>query len=174
MNLVTDGLPALALGFEPPERDVMRRPPYPPNESIFARGLGSHILWAGPLMGLIALMTGFIFWQAEDEVWQTMLFTVLTLGQMFHVMAIRLDRESLFTRGPYTNRPLFWAVVATIVLQGALIYVPFLQDLFELQPLDYWHILVAFALASIIFWVIEAQKWVLRWRDRSSGVTQDA
>ncbi len=170
MNLVTDGLPALALGFEPPERDVMRRPPYPPRESIFARGLGSHVLWAGPLMGAIALMTGFVFWQAGDEVWQTMLFTVLTLGQMFHVMAIRLDRESLFTRGPYTNPYLFWAVIATILLQGALIYVPFLQNLFELQPLDLWHILLAFALSSIIFWVIEVQKWVLRWRERSSGV----
>ena len=136
MNLVTDGLPALALGFEPPEQDAMRRPPHPPNESIFARGLGTHILWAGPLMGVVALMTGFVFWQAGDEVWQTMLFTVLTLGQMFHVMAIRLERESLFTRGPYTNPYLFWAVIATIVLQGALIYVPFLQDLFELQALD--------------------------------------
>ncbi len=170
MNLVTDGLPALALGFEPPEQDAMGRPPHPPNESIFARGLGTHILWAGPLMGVVALMTGFVFWNAGDEVWQTMLFTVLTLGQMFHVMAIRLERESLFTRGPYTNPYLFWAVIATIVLQGALIYVPFLQDLFELQALDLWHILMAFALASIIFWVIEVQKWVLRRRDRSSGV----
>ena len=172
MNLVTDGLPALALGFEPPEQDAMGRPPHPPNESIFARGLGTHILWAGPLMGVVALMTGFVFWNAGDEVWQTMLFTVLTLGQMFHVMAIRLERESLFTRGPYTNPYLFWAVIATIVLQGALIYVPFLQDLFELKALDYWHILMAFALASTIFWVIEVQKWVLRRRDRSSGVAR--
>jgi P-type Ca2+ transporter type 2C len=168
MNLVTDGLPGLALGFEPPEQDTMRRPPYPPNESIFARGLGSHILWAGPLMGLVALMTGFVLWSAGDDVWQTMLFTVLTLSQMFHVMAIRLERESLFTRGPYTNPHLFWAVIATIILQGALIYVPFLRDLFELKPLDYRQVLVAFALASIIFWVIELQKWVLRWRNRSS------
>jgi Ca2+-transporting ATPase len=174
MNLVTDGLPALALGFELPERDVMGRPPHPPGESIFARGLGSHILWAGPLMGIIALGTGFVFWRAGDEVWQTMLFTVLTLGQMFHVMAIRLDRESLFTRGPYTNPYLFWAVLATILLQGALIYVPFLQDLFQLQALNLWHILMAFALSSIIFWVIEVQKWVLRWRERSSGVAQSA
>ena len=125
-------------------------------------------------MGAIALMTGFVFWRAGDEVWQTMLFTVLTLGQMFHVMAIRLDRESLFTRGPYTNPYLFWAVLATILLQGALIYVPFLQDLFQLQALNLWHILVAFALSSIIFWVIEVQKWVLRWRERSSGVAQSA
>ncbi len=58
MNLVTDGLPGLALGFEPPEPNVMDRRPNRPNESIFARGLGTHIMWAGPLMGIIALVTG--------------------------------------------------------------------------------------------------------------------
>jgi len=174
MNLVTDGLPALALGFEPPERDVMRRPPHPPGESIFARGLGTHILWAGPLMGGIALMTGFVFWQAGDDTWQTMLFTVLTISQMFHVMAIRLDRESLFAVGPYSNRALFWAVIATLVLQAALIYVPFLQGLFETRALDLWHVLIAFALSSVIFWVIEIQKWALRWREQSTGAAQRA
>jgi Ca2+-transporting ATPase len=174
MNLVTDGLPALALGFEPPERDVMRRPPHPPGESIFSRGLGTHILWAGPLMGAIALMTGFVFWRAGDDTWQTMLFTVLTISQMFHVMAIRLDRESLFAAGPYSNRALFWAVIATLVLQGGLIYVPFLQGLFETRALDLWHLLIAFALSSVIFWVIEIQKWVLRWRERSTGAAQHA
>ena len=91
-----------------------------------------------------------------------MLFTVLTLAQMFHVMAIRLDRESLFARGPYTNPTLFWAVIATLLLQGALIYVPGLRDVFELKPLEYWHLLVALALASIIFWTVEAEKWALR------------
>jgi Ca2+-transporting ATPase len=96
-----------------------------------------------------------------------MLFTVLTLAQMFHVMAIRLDRESLFARGPYTNPTLFWAVVATMLLQGALIYVPGLQHVFELRPLEYWHLLVALALASIIFWTVETEKWVQRRRERT-------
>jgi Ca2+-transporting ATPase len=169
MNLVTDGLPALALGFEPPESDVMRRPPYRPGESIFARGLGTHILWAGPLMGLVALMTGFVLWRAGDDTWQTMLFTVMTISQMFHVMAIHSDRASVFTEGPYSNRALFWAVTATLVLQVALIYVPFMQGLFETQALDVWHILIAVALSSVIFWVIEIQKWVLRRRERATG-----
>ncbi len=167
MNLVTDGLPGLALGFEPPERDVMKRRPHPPNESIFARGLGSHILWAGPFMGMVALITGWFYWRAGDADWQTMLFTVLTLEQMFHVMAIRLDRESLFVVGPLSNRLLFGAVILTLALQFALIYVPFLQDIFGTQALSLSHILIAFALASSIFWVIEAQKWVERRRDRA-------
>ncbi|NLT36327.1 MAG: cation-translocating P-type ATPase [Gaiellales bacterium] len=166
MNLVTDGLPGLALGFEPPEKDVMKRRPHPPNESIFARGLGSHILWAGPFMGMVALIVGWFYWRAGDEDWQTMLFTVLTLEQMFHVMAIRLDRESLFVEGPLSNRLLFGAVILTLALQFALIYVPFLQNIFGTRPLSLSHILIAFALATMIFWVIEIQKWVERRRDR--------
>ena len=166
MNLVTDGLPGLALGFEPPESDVMHRRPHPPRESIFARGLGTHIMWAGPLMGVIALMAGWVYWRAGDETWQTMLFTVLTISQMFHVMAIRLDRDSLFKAGPFSNRLLFGAVMITILLQFALVYVPFMQGVFGTQALSVSHILIAFALSSIIFWVIEAQKWVIRHTDR--------
>ncbi len=162
MNLVTDGLPGLALGFEPPERGIMQRPPHPPSESIFARGLGTHILWAGPLMGIIALVTGWAYWRAGDEAWQTMLFTVLTLSQMFHVLAIRQERQSLFRAGLLSNPLLLGAVVLTILLQFALVYVPLLQDVFGTQALDWSHILVAFALSTTIFWVIEIQKWISR------------
>lgn len=165
MNLVTDGLPGLALGFEPPEENVMNRPPYPPNENVFARGLGIHILWAGPLMGMVALLTGWFYWRAGDPDWRTMLFTVLTLSQMFHVMAIRLDRESLFTVGPLSNPLLFGAVILTLLLQFALIYLPFLQDIFGTTALSVSHLLIAFALSSIIFWVVEGHKWLIRKRE---------
>ena len=164
MNLVTDGLPGLALGFEPPERNVMKRPPHPPNESIFARGLGSHIMWAGPLMGLIALFTGWFYWRAGDGSWQTMLFTVMTISQMFHVLAIRLDRESLFTATPRSNPLLYGAVLVTLLLQFALVYVPFLQDVFGTQALSAREMLIAFAISSAILWVIEVQKLVIRRR----------
>jgi P-type Ca2+ transporter type 2C len=166
MNLVTDGLPGLALGFEPPEPHVMDRRPNRPNESIFARGLGTHIMWAGPLMGIIALVTGWLYWRAGDEAWQTMVFTVLTLSQMGHVLAIRQERESLFRTGLLSNRLLFGAVMLTTLLQFALLYVPFLQDVFGTQNLDVTHILIAVALSTLIFWVIEIQKWVLRVRER--------
>ncbi len=168
MNLVTDGLPGLALGFEPAEPNVMQRRPNPPNESIFARGLGTHILWAGPFMGLIALLTGWAYWQAGDESWQTMLFTVLTLSQMGHVLAIHQERRSLFGAGFLTNPLLLYAVLVTILLQFALLYVPFLQDVFGTQALDFTHIVAAFALSTIIFWVIEGQKLVWRLRERRS------
>ncbi len=165
MNLVTDGLPGLALGFEPPERGLMRRPPHPPGESIFARGLGTHVLWAGPLMGVVALVTGWAYWRAGDEAWQTMVFTVLTISQMFHVLAIRQERESLFRTGLLSNPLLLGAVLLTILLQFALVYVPALQQIFHTVSLDWTHILVAFALSTVIFWVIETQKWAKRRRE---------
>ncbi len=171
MNLVTDGLPGLALGFEPPEAKVMQRPPHPPAEGIFARGLGTHIMWAGPLMGLIALAAGWAYWDAGDEAWQTMLFTVLTISQMFHVMAIRQERESLFRAGLLSNRLLLGAVLLTILLQFALIYVPFLQDVFGLVALDLTHVVIAFVISSAIFWLIEGQKWVSRIRERRAAAS---
>jgi Ca2+-transporting ATPase len=172
MNLVTDGLPGLALGFEPAEPDVMRRRPNPPSESIFARGLGSHILWAGPLMGVVALLTGWVYWQADDDSWQTMLFTVLTLSQMAHVLAIHQERRSVFGRGFLTNRLLLVAVLVTILLQFALLYIPVLQDVFGTQALDLTHLLIAFALSTVILWVIEVQKVVWRIQGRR-GQTKD-
>jgi len=170
MNLVTDGLPGLALGFEPPERRVMQRPPHPPSEGIFSRGLGSHIMWAGPLMGVIALIAGWLYWRAGDEAWQTMLFTVLTISQMFHLLARRQERESLFKIGLFSNKLLLGAVILTILLQFALIYVPFLQNIFDLQALDLSHIVIAFVISSAIFWLIEAQKLFARRRERRRGL----
>jgi Ca2+-transporting ATPase len=82
INLLTDGLPALALSVEPAERDVMRRPPYRPEESILGRGMGWHIIWVGLLMGLLSLGTGFQYWHDGSTAWQTMVFTVLTFSQL--------------------------------------------------------------------------------------------
>ena len=164
MNLVTDGVPGLALGFEPAEAQVMERPPHRPNESIFARGLGSHILWAGPFMGVVALLVGWFYKRAGVESWQTMLFTVLTVEQMFHVLAIRLDRESLFTTSLRSNPLIYGAVLVTLVLQFALLYAPPLQDVFGTRPLGLAQVLIAIAVSSAILWIIEIQKLVERRR----------
>jgi len=95
-----------------------------------------------------------------------MLFTVLTFAQLFHVMAIRSDRESLFARGPYSNPVLFWAVLGTMLLQIALTYLPGLRGVFDLEPLAYWEMLLALGSASLIFWAIETVKWATRMRER--------
>jgi P-type Ca2+ transporter type 2C len=166
MNLVTDGLPALALGVEPPESDIMRRPPHPPNESIFARGLGRHILWVGILMGCLSIAVGYWYWRSHATSWQTMLFTTLTLTQMAHVLAIRSERVSLFHIGLLSNKPLLAAVILTVLLQLALIYVPALQILFHTVPLSASDLVIIAAVAAVLFGAVELEKWKFRRSDR--------
>jgi Ca2+-transporting ATPase len=162
INLVTDGLPALAVSAEPAERGTMRRPPRPPGESVFARGLGRHILWVGALMALVSLATGVWYSQVEPEIWQTMLFTTLTLSQLAHVMAIRAGDESLFRVGLLSNKPLLGAVAITFVLQLVAIYTPFFQGFLETEALPLADLAIAVALSTIIFWAVEVEKWLIR------------
>ncbi|HET7213035.1 MAG TPA: HAD-IC family P-type ATPase, partial [Terriglobia bacterium] len=168
MNLVTDGLPALALAVEPPESDAMRRPPRPPGESMFARGMGRQIVWLGVLMGLLSLAVGYGYWHANDVAWQTMVFTTLTLSQMANVMAIRSERRSLFEIGLTSNMPLLGAVALTVILQLALIYVPFLQSIFKTVMLPIPDLLLALVVSSLIFWAVELEKWFLRRRTKAA------
>ncbi|HZX47659.1 MAG TPA: cation-translocating P-type ATPase, partial [Nitrospirota bacterium] len=136
INLVTDGLPGLALTAEPAEKDVMKRHPRHPQESIFAHGLGIHIIWVGLLLGGVTIFTQAWSIHTGHSHWQTMVFTVLCLSQMGHVLAIRSEKESLFSQGILTNKPLFGAVILTFVLQLATIYIPFLNPVFKTEPLS--------------------------------------
>jgi Ca2+-transporting ATPase len=169
INLVTDGLPGLALAAEPHERNIMGRPPRAPKESIFADGLGVHLLWVGLLMGAASLVT-----QAAaielDLHWQTMVFTVLCLSQMGHVLAIRGDRDSLFRQGLLSNRPLLGAVALTFALQMATIYVPLLQPVFKTEPLSFGELAVALVASSVVFSAVEIEKWRKRAMDRKAAV----
>ena len=171
INLVTDGLPGLALAPEPEERGIMKRPPRPPGESIFAHGLGVHIIWVGLLMGLVSLAAqGWSYFGGNGN-WQTMVFTVLCLSQLGHVLAIRSDRDSLFKQGMLSNRPLLLAVLFTFGLQMAVIYIPFLQGIFKTQPLGLWDLVFCLAMSSIVFWAVEIEK---AFRRRASAKTQPA
>jgi Ca2+-transporting ATPase len=161
VNLVTDGLPGLALGVEPPEPDTMRRPPYHPQESIFGRGLGRHVLWVGILMGFVSLGMGYGTWRAGWTHWQTMIFTTLTLSQMGNALAVR-SRESLFKIGLLSNKPMLGAVLLTFVLQMAVIYLPPLQNLFRTEALTAGELLLSLALSTVVFWAVEIEKWWLR------------
>ena len=138
INLVTDGPVALTLGVEPAERGVMQRPPYPPNESIFARGLGSHVIWVGIVMAALTLGVGYWYWHAADERWRTMVFTTLAFSQMAHVLAIRSANDSLFTIGVLSNRWLAGTVAATVLLQLVVVYVPVFNSLFDTVPAIAW------------------------------------
>jgi Ca2+-transporting ATPase len=125
INLVTDGVPGLALAAEPGERDIMSRPPRDPKESIFAKGLGVHILWVGLLMGAVSIITQALFINSSQAHWQTMVFTVLCLSQMGHVLAVRSEQDSFFKQGALSNKPLLVAVLLTLALQMATIYARF-------------------------------------------------
>jgi len=162
INLVTDGLPGLALAAEPSEKEIMKRPPRHPQESIFAHGLGTHIIWVGLLMGFVSIFTQ--AWSIKTGLahWQTMVFTVLCLSQMGHVLAIRSEKESLFSQGLFSNKPLVGAFILTFVLQMATIYVPFLNPIFKTAPLTLSELAITLALSTVVFCAVEVEKLIKR------------
>jgi len=162
INLVTDGLPGLALTAEPPERDLMTRPPRPPGESLFAHGMWQHMIWVGVLIGGLSIGAQAWAWHAGDAHWQTMVFTVLTFAQLVHVLVIRSERDSLFTLGLRSNLPLLGAVTLTVALQLAVIYLPGLQSVFKTAPLTGTELLLCFAFAGVVLIAVEAEKWLVR------------
>lgn len=164
VNLVTDGLPGLALSAEPAERNVMRRPPRPPDESIFAHGMGVHIIWVGFLIGSFSLATE--AWALHNDLphWQTIVFTTIVIFQLFHCLAIRSERYSLFEIGLGTNRPLILAIVITILAQLAVIYVPAMNVVFKTQPLTANELAACLAIGSTVFFAVEIEKLIRRRR----------
>jgi Ca2+-transporting ATPase len=164
INLVTDGLPGLALTAEPGEKGIMDRPPRHPKESIFAHGLGTHIVWVGLLMGAACIITQAFSIHTGFAHWQTMVFTVLCLSQMGHVLAIRSESESLFSQGFFSNLPLVGAFLLTLVLQMATIYVPLLNPIFKTEPLTLAELGVTFVMSSMVFIAVEVEKFFLRRR----------
>jgi Ca2+-transporting ATPase len=164
INLVTDGLPGLALAAEPAEKGLMQRPPRHPKESIFAHGMAAHIIWVGLLMGFCSIFTQAWSIHTGHAHWQTMTFTVLCLSQMGHVLAIRSETESLFKQGLFTNMPLVGAFALTFILQMATIYVPFLNPIFKTEPLSLPELAFTLALSSIVFVAVEVEKLVKRLR----------
>lgn len=162
VNLVTDGLPGLALAAEPAETNILKRPPRKTNESIFAGGIGIHILWVGLLMAVVCVATQWYEIQGENTKWQTMVFTILSFSQMAHVMAIRSDWQSIFKQGIFGNKQLAGAVFSTFVLQLAVIYIPFLQEIFSTQALSFNELIICIGLSSIVFWAVEIEKFFKR------------
>jgi len=162
INLVTDGLPGLALAAEPAEKGIMQRPPRHPEESVFAHGLGIQIIWVGLLMGFVSIFTQAWFIRSDHSHWQTMVFTVLCFSQLGNVFAIRSETESLFSQGLLSNKPLLSAFILTFALQMATIYIPFLNPIFKTQPLTFNELVVTLALSSVVFFAVEVEKLIIR------------
>lgn len=162
INLVTDGVPGLALAVEKEERGTMKRPPFHPQESIFSRGLGRDIVITGVLMGIVSLAVGYWGFVTGRDIttWRTMVFTTLTLAQMGNALATRSFKDLLYRIGFFSNKVMVYAVAATFLLQMLLIYVPFLQKIFHTTALTTTELLVTLVVSSFVFIFVEVTKVV--------------
>lgn len=149
VNLVTDGLPAMALGLDRPEDNVMKRGPRSPNEGVFSRGLGWKVISRGFLIGVSTILA-FMFAYNNNpenlEYAQTVAFITLVLAQLIHVFDCRSEK-SILSRNPFGNMYLVWAVISSLVLALIVIYVPFLQEIFHTLPIAMkdWPMIIGFA-----------------------------
>ncbi|MFA9462947.1 MAG: calcium-translocating P-type ATPase, PMCA-type [Velocimicrobium sp.] len=161
INLITDSLPAISLGVEPPDRDIMKRPPEVPEQSMFAHGLLIKILLEGLLIGSLALcafLLGYHYLESHSlALGRTMCFAVLSLSQLFHSFNMRSSR-SIKDIGIFTNRQLFASFLVCFLLQTSVITIKPLRIIFHVLALDFfqWSIVIALSFCPIL--VVELQK----------------
>jgi Ca2+-transporting ATPase len=167
INVVTDGLPGLALAAEPPEPGIMERQPRNPKDSVFAGGMGIHIVWVGLLMGLVTVACQWLFLHDNDVHWQTMVFTILCLTQLGHAVAIHAGDVSVFTKGFFANKIFFAAITLAFLAQMAVVFIPFLNPIFETEPLTWRELGMCLAASSVVLVAVEIEKAVRRWRKAS-------
>ena len=163
VNLLTHGLPGLALGVERADPDGMRRPPRPRDENILGRGLWQHVLAYGALTAVVALGVA-VFEHSRGGPWQTMLLTTLTALQLGNALAVRSETVSTFRLGIATNRFLIGAIAGTIVVQLGVIYWPPLQGLLDTEALGLADLALVTAASVVTFGAIEVDKLVRRRR----------
>jgi P-type Ca2+ transporter type 2C len=171
MNLVTDGVPALALALEPGESNVMQREPFQPSESIFARGLGGYIIRIGLVFAIVTIglmkwafdRTHAVGYPGDPDTWKTIVFTTLCIAQMGHALAVRSVNKLVIEINPFSNPLLLWAILGTILLQLAVVYIPLLRSFFGTHPLSLFELGVCFGCSLLIFIWIEGEKLFVRW-----------
>ncbi|KAB2902270.1 MAG: cation-translocating P-type ATPase [Anaerolineae bacterium] len=158
LNLLTDGLLGLGLGMEPAEKNTMTQPPRSPKARILSGAVNSYIALVGILIGIIALSIGYIYHDPDDladKTWQTMIFTSIAFMQVGQALASRSAHPSLFSLGFRTNPLMLWMVVLAIGLQLAAIYLPFLEDFFQVNPLSLVELIVCIVCGIIVFTTIK-------------------
>ncbi len=168
MNLVTDGLPALALSVEPAEANVMKRPPISSQESIFGKGMVPFIIGMGIIMSLVSLGIGFWAYQTGNQAWQSILFSTLIFSQISLALEVRSEENSLLKAGLFRNRSMVLAVVTTVALQFLVLYLPWLQKIFNTQPLNWTELSIVIGASVFVGLVAEFWKWVSRLRRKRS------
>lgn len=155
VNLVTDGLPAMALGLEPPEPGIMRRPPRPPGEGVFSRGLGFRVFTRGLYISLITLtafVAGLVYCRLNSlqslDIPRSMALTTLVLGQLFFVFECRSEKYSPFELGFFRNRFLILAVSVSLAMQLSVLFWPPLTQIFHTTSLSGWQWLLVLVLSG--------------------------
>ncbi len=163
INLVSDGLPAISLSFEKEEKDIMNRSPRHPQESVFANGRGIHMIWVGIVMAAIALsLQG---WAIKNGLhWQTIVFNFLCVSQLAHVMVIRREKQSMFSAGFFSNKPLIGAVLIALLLQIVITYTPFFQPIFHTEALTLNEFILVGAASLLVVFAVEIEKIISRRR----------
>ena len=164
LNLLTDGLLGLGMGFEPTARDVMRRPPISPKAGIFSDGLGRHVAWVGALIGLLALGVGYLYWEQELSQWQMMIFNTLAFAQVGQALASRSNREPLWRVGFFSNRPLLILLAIVVVAQVVVLLLPALENFFYTEPLRTLDWVISIGLGVLVYMALEAEKLMLQRR----------
>ena len=178
INLVTDGAPALGLGVDPADPDVMNRPPRPRGERVITARMWRGIFFVGTIMAVgtvlvldASLPGGLIEGSGDIRYAQTMAFTTIVFCSMFNVFNSRSDDKSAFV-GLFSNRWLWSGILLSLALQAAVIYVPFLQAAFSTTPLSLQDWIVTAAVGSSVLWLRELEKLVARLGLRKAAGTQ--
>ena len=169
INLITDAFPALALGMEEPDKDIMSRPPRPKDEDIFAGGLGFDAVYQGVLLSILTIVSYLIGHFMESGRWEfvnspdgmTMAFLTMSLAEVFHSFNMRSQRQSVFSLKSH-NRHLYGAMILSLMLTALVIYVPFLSKAFGFQSISLAEYLVALGLAVSIIPLVELVKFFQR------------
>ena len=163
VNLVTDSLPAIALGLDPSEKDIMERKPENSKKSMFSDGMGARIALEGCMIGMLALLAfgiGHIYFDIGEQhiIGRTMAFAVLSISQLVHAFNMRTE-HSIFTISLFSNLYLVGAFLIGTALQAGVIMIPALSTIFKVQPLEpfQWAIVAALTFVPII--VVELEKW---------------
>ena len=169
INLVTDCFPALALGMEKAEPDIMKRKPRDAKAGIFAGGMGVDIAYQGALITLLTLGSYFIGHYMESGVWEitnsahgtTMAFVTMSMAEIFHSMNMRSQRGSIFKLGSH-NKVLFWAALGSLLATTLVCEVPFLAAAFEFTSVEPVEYVVALVMGAMIIPVVELVKFIQR------------
>lgn len=161
VNLITDSLPAFALGMEPIDDDIMKEKPRRKNESFFSHHLGITIALQGVMIGILTLVSYLIGNNHSHEIGITMAFMTLALSQLFHAFNVKSSR-SIFNRQVFNNPYLWGALFIGIALQAVVMYIPGINSVFNLEPLSIEYFTIAFGLSLMPLVIMEIVKLIKR------------